>query len=113
HFKWDNRLDASIYTVKDEKSADKVKKMIKANKSDKDILAAFSKDTAMHLSIESRLYLKGDNAMLDKTGWNFGVTPNETVKNRVVFANIRKIVTPVPKTFSEARGLVTSEYQTW
>ncbi|MBI4946698.1 MAG: peptidylprolyl isomerase [Bacteroidetes bacterium] len=113
HFMWEDRLDASVYTCRDEKNADKVRKMIKGNKSDKEILSALNKDTVINVSIESKTFLKGDNAMLDKTGWNPGTTVNETVKNKVVFANIRKIVKPTPKTYMEARGLVTSEYQTW
>jgi peptidyl-prolyl cis-trans isomerase SurA len=113
HFMWDERLDASIYTCKDEKSTDKVKKLIKENKSDKDILSALNKDTVINVSIESKTFSKGDNAMLDKSGWNLGTTANEKVKNKIVFANIRKIVKPTPKTYLEARGLVTSEYQTW
>jgi peptidyl-prolyl cis-trans isomerase SurA len=114
HFMWEDRLDASIYTCKDEKTAEKVKKMLKANKSDKDILAAVNKDTVANVYVDGKtIYLKGDNAMLDKTGWTPGITANETVKNKVVFANIRKIVKPTPKSYTESRGLVTSEYQTW
>jgi peptidyl-prolyl cis-trans isomerase SurA len=113
HFMWEERLDASIYTCRDEKNADKVKKLIKGNKSDKEILSAMNKDTAIFVSIESKTFSKGDNAMLDKTGWTPGITGNEKVKNKVVFANIRKIVKPTPKSYMEARGLITSEYQTW
>jgi len=113
HFLWDDRLDASIYTCKDSKSAEKVNKLIKQNKSDKDILAALNHDTVMNVTIESKLYLKGDNAMLDATNWTPGITASQTVKNKVVFANIRKIVKPTPKSYTEARGIVTSEYQTW
>jgi peptidyl-prolyl cis-trans isomerase SurA len=67
----------------------------------------------INVSIESKTFSKGDNALLDKTGWTPGITGNETVKNKVVFANLRKIVKPTPKTYMEARGLITSEYQTW
>jgi peptidyl-prolyl cis-trans isomerase SurA len=112
-FLWDERLDASIYTVKDDKTAEKVRKMIKANKSDKEITTALNKDTVINVMVESKLYLKGDNAMLDKTGWTPGVTANENVKNKIMFANIRKVVKPTPKTYQEAKGLITSEYQTW
>ena len=62
--------------------------------------------------VESKLYLKGDNAQLDKS-WNPGITANETVKNKVLFANVKKIMKPTSKTYSESRGLVTSEYQTF
>ncbi|MBI4929503.1 MAG: peptidylprolyl isomerase [Bacteroidetes bacterium] len=114
HFLWEDRLDASIYTCKDEKTAEKVKKMIKGNKSDKDILSALNKDTVFNVMVDGRtLFLKGDNAMLDKTNWTPGITASNTEKNKVVFANIRKIVKPTPKSYTEARGLVTSEYQSW
>ena len=113
HFLWDERLDASIYTVKDEKTADKVRKMIKGGKTDKEIMAALNKDTVFNVMVDSKLFLKGDNAMLDKTGWTPGVTANENMKNKIVFANIRKVVKPTPKSYSEARGLITSEYQSW
>lgn len=112
-FMWEERLDASVYTCKDDKTAEKVKKLLKSNKTDKDILASLNKDTIINVSIDSKLYMKGDNAMLDKTGWTPGITANETVKNKVVFANIRKVMKPTPKSYAEARGLVTSDYQSW
>lgn len=113
-FMWEERLDATIYTCKDEKTAEKVRKMLKSNKSDKEIAAAMNKDTLITVSIEGKtLWLKGDNAMLDATNWTPGITASQTVKNKVVFANIRKIVKATPKTYTEARGLVTSEYQSW
>ncbi len=113
HFMWEDRLDASIYTMKDEKTADKVRKLIKQNKSDKEILAAVNKDTVINLTVESELYLKGENPMLDAKGWTPGVTANEAIKGKLVFANVRKVVKPTPKTYMESRGLVTSEYQAW
>jgi len=112
-FMWEERLDASIYTCTDDKSAEKVKKNLKANKTDNDIIASLNHDTIVNVLIDRKLYLKGDNAMLDATGWTPGITANQTVKNKVVFANIRKVMKPTPKTYSEARGLVTSEYQSW
>jgi peptidyl-prolyl cis-trans isomerase SurA len=113
HFLWEDRLDASIYTCKDEKTAEKVKKLIKQGKSDKEILATLNKDTVVNVTIESKLYLKGDNGMLDAHGWNPGMSANEPIKGKVVFSNVRKIDKAVPKTYTEARGLVTSEYQSW
>lgn len=113
HFMWDERLDASIFTCKDDKIADKVKKMIKQNKTEKEILAALNKDTIINVSVESKLYLKGENPMLDIKGWNPGITANEAIKGKAVFANIKKVVKATPKTYAESRGLVTSEYQSW
>ena len=111
-FMWDERLDASIYTCANLKVAEKVRKMASQNKTDKEILAALNKDTIINVSVESKLFLKGDNAMLDKI-WTPDFTPMQDIKGKVIFANIRKIVKPTPKSYSEARGLITSEYQSW
>jgi peptidyl-prolyl cis-trans isomerase SurA len=113
HFMWEDRMDASIYTCKDEKVAEKVRKLIKQEKSDKDIVSELNKDTLVNVEIESKLFLKGDNALLDAQKWRLGVTPNEVVKNKTLLANLRKTVTSIPKTYVESRGLVTSEYQSW
>jgi peptidyl-prolyl cis-trans isomerase SurA len=113
HFLWEDRLDASIYSCKDEKTAEKIKKLLKQNKTDKEILAAVNKDTVINVMIESKLYMKGDNAMLDANGWNPGISANQPIKGKVVFMNVRKVEKATPKTYTEARGLVTSEYQSW
>lgn len=114
HFMWDDRLEASIYTCKDDKTAEKVRKMLQAKKTDREIVAALNKDTMIAVAIDGKtLFQKGDNSMLDASGWNPGLTANQTIRNKVVFANIKKVVKPTPKTYVEARGLITSEYQTW
>lgn len=120
-FLWEERLDATVYTCKNEKIAEQVKKLLKKNKSDKEILDAVNKDTT-NVSAESKLFLKGDHAMLD-ANWTPGITSNQQVitgitstqkvKNQIVFANIRKITKPVPKSYQEARGLVAGEYQSY
>jgi peptidyl-prolyl cis-trans isomerase SurA len=112
-FLWDERLDASVYTCRNEKIAEQVKKLLKKNKSDKEILAELNKDTVINVTAESKLFLKGDNAMLDATGWTPGITNNQKVKDKIVFANIRKVMKPTPKSYQEARGLVAGEYQQW
>jgi len=111
-FMWEERLDASIYTCANLKVAEKVRKMASQNKTDKEILASLNKDTIINVSVESKLFLKEDNAMLDKI-WTPGFTPLQDTKGKVLFANIRKIVKPTPKSYAEARGLITSEYQSW
>ncbi|TAL57425.1 MAG: hypothetical protein EPN85_14165 [Bacteroidetes bacterium] len=113
HFMWDDRADASIFSCKDEKTAEKVKKLIRQNKSDMEILSAINKDTVKYVSVESKVYFKGESPMLDAANWNIGVTPNESIKGKVVFANIKKVVKSTPKTYAESKGLVTSEYQAW
>lgn len=113
HFMWEERVDASVYTCVDEKTAEAVKKLIAKKKSDSDIAKELNNDTVVKFTVESKLFMKGDYSVLDDAAWTPGITATQKLKNKFVFANIRKIVPPTPKTYTEARGLVTSEYQTW
>lgn len=114
HFMWDERLDASIYSCASDKVVDQLKKLLKKKKTDKEIIADINKDSTLNIMVEPKtLYLKGDNAMLDATGWKPGITNVKMINGKRTIADIRKVLKPTPKTFAEARGLVTSDYQTW
>ncbi|MFH1005424.1 MAG: peptidylprolyl isomerase [Bacteroidota bacterium] len=113
NFMWEERVDVTMYYCADEKIAEKVKKMIGQKKTEKDILNALNKDTVINVSIENKLLLKGDNAMIDETAWALGFTPNKPLKDKIFFADIHKIIKPTPKTYQESRGLVTNKYQLW
>ena len=110
-FMWEERLDATIYTCADEKIAKTAKEMLKKKKTEKEILAALNKNSQLNISAETKLFQKGDNAILDK--WIPEVTANKTMNEKIVFADIRKIMKAEHKLFNEARGLVTAEYQSF
>ncbi len=112
HFLWDERLDASVFTCKNKKTEEMVRKLLGKNKAESEVVSLVNKDTSMFVFVETKYFLKGENPMLDKLGWTPGVTSSELVKNKIVFANIHKILKPTPKTYAEARGLLVSEYQT-
>lgn len=108
-FMWDERLDATIYSCSDEKIAKIVRDMLKKKKTEKEVLAAVNKNSQLNVSAETKLFQKGDNPILDS--WTPGVTASKTVNGKIVFADIRKIMKPEPKSFNDSKGLVTAEYQ--
>jgi peptidyl-prolyl cis-trans isomerase SurA len=64
--------------------------------------------------VRNGYFQHGDNASVDQTEWKAGVR-NEipsTVDKSTVIVNIIELRGPEPKTLGEARGLVTSDYQT-
>ncbi len=110
HFMWEERADATVYSCADKATADKVKKLIAQKKSDGDILTAVNEKSQLKLSVDPRLFQKGENDLVDKS-WVPGFTGEKTDNGKIVFAYIRKLVPPSNKTLTEAKGLVTAEYQ--
>jgi len=112
NYMWGERADASIFTCKDDKVAKEIKKLIKEGKSDKDILAEVNAKDADAASVQSNMYEKKDNALID-ANWKQGVSEDQAVNGKVVFADVRKINQPMPKNLEDVRGMVTTDYQNY
>jgi len=111
-YMWDERVDASIYTVTDPTVAKEVRKMADKNASDKEIMELYNNDSTTIVTITSNLYLKGQNSNVDKLNKKTGM--GEDILNAdgsVTFVRVNKVVPPAPKTLKEARGYVISSYQ--
>lgn len=111
-YMWDERADASVYSCSDAKAAQEVRKMLNAKKSEKDILAAINKDSQLNLQVETHLFTKGENEFVDKN-WKAGIS-NDIVSEKdkkTVIVLVNKIEAPSVKSFQDARGSVTADYQ--
>jgi peptidyl-prolyl cis-trans isomerase SurA len=117
-YMWPERADAAVFTCKDAKIASKARKMVskreKKNYKTDDILKEINKDSQLNLQVEEGLFAKGDNELVDKQPWAKGlsadiVSPDGTVK----FIEYKRILEPQPKALSEARGLITADYQNY
>jgi peptidyl-prolyl cis-trans isomerase SurA len=111
-YMWNERADASIYTCSDEKVAKEVKKMIKEGKSDADILKAVNATDPNALAIQSNKYEKKDNPLID-ANWKQGVSDNQSQNGKVVFVNVKNMLSSQPKALDEVRGMVTTDYQNY
>jgi peptidyl-prolyl cis-trans isomerase SurA len=112
NYMWPERADASVYTCADAKTSKEVRKMIKDGKSDKDILTDINAKTPKAVSVQSNMFEKKDNPIID-ANWKKGTSDDQPKDGKVVFVDVRKIVPPAPKTLDEARGLVTTDYQNY
>ncbi len=64
------------------------------------------------VQITSKKFQKGENKALDGVEWKEGTYPVER-DGRYMLIKIEKILPPAYKTLSEARGIATSDYQTY
>ncbi len=116
NYKWKERLDATVYEIKDRDLADSVRRIILSYDSDGDIARKLAEDSIKNkVNIKPGFYEKGDNKYIDEVSWvpGFYGPFNSDVENLVVFVKVRKTIPAGPKELDEARGLVTADYQTY
>lgn len=113
NYMWEERSDASVYTCADDKIAKQVRALMKKKKSEKEILDVVNKTSQLNLQVESRIFNKGENEYVDKN-WNPGTSLDEKTKDgKVVIVVTNKLMKPEPKSFNDAKGMVTADYQTY
>jgi peptidyl-prolyl cis-trans isomerase SurA len=112
-YKWDERADATIYTAADEKIAKDLRKMLSKNKSEKEITDALNKTSQLNVQAESKTYQKGESSVVD-ANWNPGISPDKKgADGKVTIVVVHKLLKPEVKSFNEAKGLVTADYQNY
>lgn len=116
NYMWPERVDASIYDCASEDVANDVvklaKKRVKKGYTDSYIMQKLNNDNALNLNIKSGLYAKGENDIVDSSPWVSGVYTISGEGNPTV-VQIYEVRKPEPKALNEARGLVTSDYQSY
>lgn len=111
-YMWGERCDASIYTCSDNKVSKEARKKIKNGEDDKEITTELNAITPNSISVQSNTYSKKDNALIDDN-WKDGLSQETNKDGKIIFVNVRKIVPPENKSFSEVRGIVTTDYQNY
>lgn len=110
-YMWDERLEATIYTVRDAKTAQKVRNFIQSGLNDEALLKEINVDTTKSLKIESAKYSRKENKYIDAIAWTPGFSADIPANPGVVIINVKKVLPPEGKTLNEARGLITNDYQ--
>ena len=108
---WEERVDASIYTIRNPQLAQKVRNFIQSGLPDDALLKEINVDTTKNLKIDSGKYARKENKYIDAITWAPGLSNDIQANNGVVIVKVRKVLPPQIKTLNEARGLITNDYQ--
>jgi peptidyl-prolyl cis-trans isomerase SurA len=111
---WGDRIDATIVTAANEEGAKEVMKMAKKGKTVDEMWEAFKNDTIFNVKVVDKKYPKGESNIIDNIEWKAGISKIVQDKDgRFGFAIVKGLVAPEPKSISEARGLITADYQNY
>ena len=110
---WGERVECTVFSCKSEDIAKKVRKYIKKNKSESEIMELVNSDSQLNLSVKGGKFQKGDNEIVDSIPWVVGLSENIYKDDLVYFVDIRKTLSPTPKELNEAKGLITADYQNY
>ncbi|MEZ5083444.1 MAG: peptidylprolyl isomerase [Bacteroidales bacterium] len=110
-FMWDERVDASIFTMFDSTYVDKVRELAASGVGNAEILEQINNDSTTIVKIERKKFQKNENNLIDSIKLKKGLSENTKVKGKVTFVHVHGKIPPETKTFDEARGLITAGYQ--
>jgi peptidyl-prolyl cis-trans isomerase SurA len=127
-YMWDERIEATVYSCKNDSVALAVRALLNPKPStvkpkrgkkvdevkpmnDDDILGLINKSSQLNLKIDNNKFSIGENEAVDKCAKKLGLSENMNINKQVVFVNIVKVLAPESKSLSESKGLVTNDYQ--
>jgi|SRR5690554_2114158 len=110
-YRWEERLDATLYNAISDEVAQKAIKLINEGKSAVEIAAELNRNSQLNLKYEKKKYTKGDDPIVDQIKWTKGVSKKINKDERVYFVDVKEVMAPAPKTLNDARGLIISDYQ--
>jgi peptidyl-prolyl cis-trans isomerase SurA len=113
NFKWPERANVIMYTCSSPEIAKKTRKMLNAGKDKSTIAGELNQESQLNLQVQEGVFAREDNALLDKTTWKVGISEDISDNGQIVIVQFKEIIPPTIKKLDEARGMITSEYQTY
>jgi peptidyl-prolyl cis-trans isomerase SurA len=112
-YKWDKRVEASIFTFKNDSIAPFILAMAQLGKKDEDILSEIYNDSLNLVRYERGKFEKGQNENIDAVKWKDGQIEmiNSEEGKPQYMVRIHERLQPTNKELDECRGLVISDYQ--
>lgn len=113
-YKWDNRVKATVITSPTATDAEKALELLSKGMDIEQLTSVQVNEESLDLNIREKKFAKGDNQYVDNVAWETGVSSIVYDDNgQAGFVIISELLKPEPKTLSEARGLITADYQNY
>ena len=119
-YKWEKRMDATLYTCRDEEVAAYARELL-GNPKNKKLGAEQIQSKAFKefadsscLVFENRLLEAGDHSLIENMDWSKDrLSEVQTKDGKSLFLVNNKVLKPSAKEMDECRGLITADYQNY
>lgn len=113
-YMWGNRVDVVVYECSSQKIADQVSKMI-ANDTinSKHVIDAINKDSELNLRVRTNKFDVDQTPFLKDRNVTVGVNKSYEFEGKFYVLKVKEKLAPMNKELNEAKGTVTSDYQTY
>jgi peptidyl-prolyl cis-trans isomerase SurA len=112
NYTWKDRIDAVIYECLDKNIANQVTKMLKNDTiTSKHILAKINEKSELNLKVKTNKYEVSEVPYLKNHLFKLGVNPIYEFGGKFYVVQVSKLIPSTPKLLSEAKGIITSDYQ--
>lgn len=110
-YRWKKRTDAEIFRVKNDSLANVVMNMLDKNIPVDSIILVINKNSKLNIGYDRGKFEAGDNKIIDSVNPKVGLHKFSVDNNTIYVVKINEIIQPENKKLSEARGLITADYQ--
>jgi peptidyl-prolyl cis-trans isomerase SurA len=112
-YMWGKRVKTIVITTNSEESLQKAEELISKDISADSIRAIIRNEGLRGITVKSPYFQQGDNVDIDEMEWTVGTIKEipSTVDKTTKLIKILEVREPEPKTYKEARGVITSSYQ--
>ena len=116
NYTWPDRAEISVFTCENAEISKKVRSMIaKGDMENQAIESEINSDGKQHVELDGGTYSEEDRPLLAQFNWkkeNINTT-DLMVNGKPVVVKVNKFIPSGPKKLSEARGVITSDYQSY
>lgn len=114
NYMWDKRIKATMVSSSVPEDAEKAQDLVENGMEADQLTSVMVNGENLDVKVKDKKFAKGENEFVDKVNWEKGITSVIYADDGdAAFFIIQEMVGPEPKSLSEARGLITADYQNY